>query len=313
MNWQPYASIETLKQKAKLLKIIRDFFESKKIYEVETPALAPHAVTDAYLDNIKANLSHHSLKQAYLQTSPEYFMKRLLAAGSGDIYQITKAFRDEESGAFHNPEFSMLEWYRIDFNHHDLMDEVAQLLQLVLKTKKANKVSYQSLFLNHLNICPFESSLEDMANVLKAHNIELGSDLNSRDEWLFLLLSHLIEPKLGFDAPVIIYDFPVSQANLAKLNDAKDRACRFEVYVKGIELANGFWELTDALEQQSRFKKDNELRLLLGKTSVNVDKPFLAALKSGLPNCAGVALGLDRLFMLALGQKNIQSVMAFPM
>lgn len=342
-NWQPTASIENLKKRAEITHTIRAFFYAKNITEVETPILNSHAVTDAYLDSLKLNFN--DTQTGYLHTSPEYCMKRLLAAGLGNCYQITKAFRNHEQGKQHHTEFSLLEWYRLGFNHHDLMTEMNELLQLILNTKNANKISYQNLFENYLSINPHTASIKNLQNIAKENNLlnTLGEHHNTKpehkDDWLMLLLSALIEPKLGFNnTPVFIYDYPASQAALAKIaqprfspdqveqaklspsssalikgpkNNITPVAERFEVYINGIELANGFHELQDYPEQKARFEKDLELRKSLSKFIPEIDRNFLAALEHGLPNCSGVALGIDRLISLALETESIKEVMSF--
>ena len=317
--WQPTASIENLKKRAEIIHNIRAFFYARNITEIETPILNPYTVTDAYLDSLKVRFNHH--QTGYLHTSPEYCMKRLLAAGLGDCYQICKTFRDHEQGRQHNTEFSLLEWYRLNFDHHELMTEMNAFLQAILKTNPAEKICYQNLFTNYLNINPHTASIKTLQNIAKRYGLleTLGESHNTKphhkDDWLMLLLSELIEPKLGFhNTPVFIYDYPASQAALAKvtdLNDTTQVGSRFEVYMNGIELANGFHELQDHTEQKARFEKDLVLRKFLNKPSLAIDKNFLSALQHGLPNCAGVALGIDRLISLALGEKSIKEVISF--
>lgn len=306
MNWQPSATIVALKNRATILRILRDFFYQRHITEVETPLLCAAGTTDAYLDSITATINNQT---RYLQTSPEYAMKRLLAAGIGDCYQICKAFRCDESGRYHNPEFTMLEWYRLNFNHHQLMNDMDELLQLILKCPPAQRISYQQLFMDHLNIDPHFASIEELKEIAPDLCEALNATTDTKDDYLMLLLSHLIEPKIGFDRPCFIYDFPASQAALAKIHDGVGE--RFEVYVNGIELANGFHELQNSDEQRRRFLSDNEKRKQLGKLEVPIDQRLLEALQHGLPACAGVALGIDRLIMLALQQQNLNDVLSF--
>lgn len=307
MNWQPSATVDALRKRADILRTLRDFFYQRHITEVETPLLCVAGTTDAYLDSITATINHEI---RYLQTSPEYAMKRLLAAGIGDCYQICKAFRCDESGRYHNPEFTMLEWYRLDFDHHQLMNDMDDLLQTILKCLPAKRISYQQLFLEHLNINPHAASIEDLKKIAPELCEALNVETDTKDDYLMLLLSHLIEPKIGFDRPCFIYDYPASQAALAKVRD-NAFAERFEVYVNGIELANGFHELQSADEQRKRFLHDNEKRKQLNKPEVPIDQRLLEALKHGLPACAGVALGVDRLIMLALKKNNLQAVLSF--
>jgi len=310
MTWQPLASTENLKQRASILRSLREFFYQRNVVEVETPLLCSTGVTDPYLDCMKVDFNH---RIGYLQTSPEYAMKRLLAAGMGDCYQICKAFRCDESGKYHNPEFTMLEWYRLDYNHHRLMDDMDELLQLTLKCPPAQRISYQQLFLDFLNIDPHLASIENLKNIANEKAPSIASTLNAatdtKDDWLMLLLAELIEPKIGFDRPCFIYDYPATQSSLSKISD--DVAQRFEVYVNGIELANGFHELQSSEEQHKRFLDDNEKRRQLNKFIMPIDQRLLTALKHGLPSCAGVALGIDRLVMLALKQTALQEIISF--
>lgn len=314
-TWQPSASIENLKLRARILKQIRDFFVARDVLEVETPLMCHTSVTDPFIQSIpayfQANPSAKEIRY-YLQTSPEYAMKRLLAAGSGAIYQITKAFRQGEVGRFHNPEFTMMEWYRPGFDHHLLMDEMDELLQLVLKTPPAERKSYADLFLTYLQINPHQASVEELTICAQKNNLHIEADITDKDTWLNLLMSHCIEPQLGQKSPCFIYDFPASQAALARIQPGNPPvASRFEVYYKGTELANGFHELQDASEQRKRFEKNLAERKQLELNELPIDELFLAGLQHGLPDCAGVALGIDRLIMLATEQQHIADVISF--
>lgn len=315
-NWQPSATIQALKSRASLLNQIRQFFETKQVLEVETQLLASAPVTDPHLTNFETQFdSPLSPEQQtlYLQTSPEYAMKRLLAAGSGCIYQICKAFRNEEAGRFHNPEFTMLEWYRVGFDHWQLMDEVNELMQTVLGCDKAQQISYQKAFIDHLDIDPLSASIDMIKEVCNDKGFaNITSSEDNKDTLLQLLFSHCIEPVFAQDSPCLVYHFPASQSALAKISESDPRVAeRFELYYKGIELANGFNELSDANEQARRFASDNQQRTSLGKQQVPIDQSFLSALQSGLPACAGVALGLDRLLMLKNQCDKISQVIAF--
>ncbi|MDG2676742.1 elongation factor P--(R)-beta-lysine ligase, partial [Vibrio parahaemolyticus] len=243
-NWQPTASIEQLRQRATLIAAIRQFFAERQVMEVDTPAMSHATVTDIHLHTFQTEFvgpGYADGSKLFFMTSPEFHMKRLLAAGSGCIYQINKAFRNEENGRYHNPEFTMLEWYRVGFDHHKLMDEMDDLLQLVLKCGAAQRMTYQQAFIDVLGVCPLEGSMTE----LKAAASKLGlSDIaepeEDRDTLLQLLFSVGVENKIGQDVPAFVYDFPASQAALAKINPQDHRvADRFEVYFKGIELANG--------------------------------------------------------------------------
>ncbi|MFW8650400.1 elongation factor P--(R)-beta-lysine ligase [Vibrio diabolicus] len=316
-NWQPTASIDQLRQRATLIASIRQFFADRQVMEVDTPAMSHATVTDIHLHTFQTEFvgpGYADGSKLFFMTSPEFHMKRLLAAGSGCIYQINKAFRNEENGRYHNPEFTMLEWYRVGFDHHKLMDEMDDLLQLVLKCGAAQRMTYQQAFIDVLGVCPLEGSMME----LKAAASKLGlSDIaepeEDRDTLLQLLFSVGVEHKIGQDVPAFVYDFPASQAALAKINPQDHRvADRFEVYFKGIELANGFHELDNPKEQLARFEQDNAKRLDMGLKPQPIDYHLISALEAGLPDCAGVALGIDRLIMLALGCDHIDQVTAFP-
>jgi elongation factor P--(R)-beta-lysine ligase len=316
-NWQPSACLESLRKRAQLIGRIRQFFADKQVLEVETPMMSQATVTDIHLQTFKSQFvgpGYAKGLDVYLMTSPEFHMKRLLAAGSGSIFQMTKSFRNEESGRHHNPEFSMLEWYRVGFDHHDLMDEMDELLHLVLGSHPAQRMSYQEAFQTVLGFCPLEASLAYLRAMASEHGFaDIAKDETNRDTLLQLLFSMLIEPQIGQQVPAFVYHFPASQAALAKINQQDPRvADRFEVYFKGIELANGFHELDDENEQRRRFEHDNQLRVEIGLSSQPIDTHLLSALNAGLPACAGVALGIDRLIMLALDLESIDQVIAFP-
>lgn len=310
LNWQPSASLEHIRKRAHLMGRIRAFFNEKGYLEVETPIMARYGVSDVYLSNIKATFRGQSYS---LQTSPEYHMKRLLAAGSGSIFQLARVFRDDEWGRWHNPEFTLLEWYKLDACHHDLMDEVDTFLQHILNTQPMVRKTYQQAFIETCNLDPFNASVTDMKSFLSTVDLDnvLPTDETDRDQYLFLLMSHVVEPCLGrnYSMPVAVYHFPESQASLAKVTDGV--AERFEVYYCGVELANGFHELTDSAAQRERFQKDNQQRRMKGYPTSEPDEYLLRALQHGLPTCSGVALGVDRLIALALEQSTIGKVMAF--
>lgn len=287
--------------------------------EVETQLCASAPTPDPTL----ASLRTHYLgplypggKTLYLQTSPEFAMKRLLAAGSGPIYQICKAFRNGEAGRWHNPEFTILEWYRPGWDHHGLMSEVAALAQRILGADRpVEKHSYGDLFAQYLGLDPHAADSRE----LRACALEQGLagvdalDLTAGD-WLDLLLTQCIEPRLGREGLCFVYDYPATKASLARIRaDSPPVAERFELYVQGIELANGFHELTDAQEQRRRFAQESDSRRRAGQEVPPLDEHFLAALEAGLPSCSGVALGVDRLLMLALGRQRIDEVIAFPL
>lgn len=305
MSWQPSASLESLKCRAQLNAYVREFFRIRDVMEVETPALSKAAVDDANLQPVIAQACATTM---YLHTSPEYPMKRLLAAGSGDIYQICKVFRDGEVGRRHNPEFTMLEYYRLGFDLKTLMDEVAYLVGDFLQIQRRIDLSYAQALQQYAQLDVFEADDE----TLRARVTEfVGDDLTlSRDECLDIIMSHVVEPNLPKDAMVFIFNYPASQAALAQTfeidNDFK-LAKRFELYVNGFELANGYQELTDVLEQKTRFanqaQRFEQIRPL--------DENFLQALAQGLPDCSGVAIGLDRILMLKQNTNDINDVLSF--
>lgn len=317
MDWRPGADLNALQARAAMLASIRSFFADAGVMEVETPSLAAAAGTDPAIAPLHSRFTgpgHAHGLPLYLQTSPEYHMKRLLAAGSGAIYQMAKAFRDGEVGSRHNPEFTLLEWYRPGMDHHALMQEVATLVLRVLgRDLPVVKRSYQSLFQARFGIDPLAADGAALQAVAIAAAVP-GADrlVLERDGWLDLLLTQGIEAELGRDELTFVTDYPASQAVLARLNPDDPRtAARFELYVDGLELANGFWELVEAGEQRARFEADRTRRRQEGLPDIPLDERFLAALEAGLPNCAGVALGLDRLLMCLLGATQLDQVMAF--
>lgn len=312
--WQPSAAQAALESRAQQLAYVRGFFAQRGVLEVETPVLGQCGVTDPNLDGVQAEVTAGARAGGWLQTSPEYHMKRLLAAGSGAIYQVARVFRNGELGRRHNPEFSMLEWYRTGFDDRDLMAEVADLVCGWLGCERPDTVTYRDALVEWAGIDPFRVSDREL---LRRCEQWLGpeqlADLG-RDGCLDLLMSFAVEPNLGWQRPVFITGYPASQASLARVSTAGGvtTAHRFELYIQGLELCNGYWELTDAREQRERFEADNRRRVALGKPEMPVDEAFLAALDQGLPECSGVALGLDRLLMLKTGAQDIGEVLAFP-
>jgi lysyl-tRNA synthetase class 2 len=311
--WQPSATIDALRRRAGIINRIREFFAERGVLEVDTPSLSHAAVSDPFLHPFATEYVPEGGGQAamlYLHTSPEYPMKRLLAAGSGAIWQLCKVYRNGEIGRRHNPEFSMLEWYRPGFDHHQLMDEVDALVRAVLAGESARRVTYAAVFAEHTGLDIHQCSDADLQS-LAAARCGFQGEL-SRDGYLNLLFSECVEPRL--QAPTLVYAFPASQAALARVVEGDDRvpsAARFEMFVKGMELANGYFELTDADEQLRRFEADQAQREALGIAALPIDMPLVDALRSGMPSCAGVALGVDRLVMLALGASTIGEVIAF--
>ena len=319
-NWRPATSFEVLKTRARMLQGIRAFFAEQNVLEVETPSMAKSSITDPHLHSFQTRFAGQNL---YLQTSPEFFMKRLLAAGSGDIYQLARVFRDEESGSRHNPEFTLLEWYRLGLDHHQLMDEIEQLLlwlvnQLVVEVNAADvrRLSYQQAFVETVGIDPLACDLELLQQRAAQLGIEIpvGMDMDDMDMWLDWLISQAVAPAFAKDRFTFIYDYPASQAALARISEQDSRvAHRFELFYGELELANGFYELTDALEQRNRFQQENRIRLAKGLAEIPLDEHLLTALEQGMPECSGVAIGLDRLLMVLLGKSHISEVLAFPM
>jgi elongation factor P--(R)-beta-lysine ligase len=309
--WQPGASVEILHRRAELYARIRSFFAQRDILEVETPILGSCCAPENGIDPFVTHYNGSDSRPLYLQSSPELAMKRLLAAGCGAIFQLTKAFRNGEAGRWHNPEFSILEWYRIDFNQDLLMDEVESFLCEVADFPHACRCSYRQLFQQTLQFDPLDIPLAKL-RALVYQKIAYCADHTDRDTCLQLLSSHCIEPSLGFDAPMMVYDFPASQAALARINpDDPQVAGRFEVYFKGVELANAFHELTDPVEQRRRFEEEIFKKNQEDMIYSPLDERFLAALEAGLPNCAGVAIGIDRLLMLLTNSKTLDEVLTF--
>ena len=320
MPSQSSLSWENAKARAVIITKIRHFFACRSIIEVETPLLSHGTTTDVHLESFSSHYnflddsSDSCSSLMYLQTSPEFAMKRLLASGYGCIYQICKAFRHEGYGRHHNPEFTMLEWYRVGFNHFDLMAEVSELLIAILDCQPCIKISYQEVYIKHLNIDPLDTSLDELITLIKCRkkSSKWLEDETDIDILLQFIFSEMIEPHIGLEAPYLIYNFPSSQASLAKISTIDTRVAeRFECYYQGIELVNGFNELTDAKQQQLRFINDNDLRATKNLPLKPIDNNFIDALSEGLPDCAGVALGIDRLVMLALNEKHINCVLSF--
>ncbi len=308
-NWQPSASIQHLHFRAQLMRKIRVFFENRNYLEVETPILSRFGITDVYIQQFKTQCLNQPY---YLQTSPEYPMKRLLAAKSGPIFQLARVFRDEELGRWHNPEFTLLEWYKLHVDHHGLMHEVDEFLQQMLACPSIVKKTYQSVFETQCGINPHEVSIPELKQVLVENHLTgiLPEAETDPDQYLFLLMIHVIEPALSnLPYPVAVFDFPPSQAALSRI--IHGRAARFEVYFQGVELANGFYELSDPKEQAERFERDRQKRLAKGLVSGTVDNYLLEALNHGLPPCSGVALGVDRMIALAAHENRLSPILAF--
>ncbi|MFW1954243.1 EF-P lysine aminoacylase EpmA [Acinetobacter guillouiae] len=318
IDFKPTCDIQALKARAKLYRQIRQFFIERDVLEVETPILSQAGVTDVHLASVQAQRHVHGKKQThYLQTSPEFAMKRLLASGCGAIYQICKVFRDDEHGRKHNSEFTMLEWYRPQFSLKDLMLEVTDLLNVVLAERfgevRPTVLSYKHAFIDRLDLNPLQATLQQLKDA--AHRVGLNLDLgDDRLAYIDLLFSHMVEPSLGFDTPVFLTDFPPELASLAKTKldeDGELVAARFELYIEGLELANAYDELIDAEVLRSRFQADNTEREKLGLHVMPIDEYLLAALPN-MSECAGIALGIDRLLMVVMNQMKLEKVITFP-
>jgi len=315
-NWQPNISLQVLKARAELLSLARVFFQKINCLEVETPTLSGSTTSDP---NIESFSTRQHQQTYYLHTSPEFPMKRLLAAGSGAIYQICKVFRQGEAGRYHNPEFTMIEWYQPGLNYHALMQQVdefvAYLLNDVFSLKNTIHISYKDAFEKYVQVNPFVATNNELLEVLKKHKIEFYNNEQSldKDALLDLIISQLIQTQLPANTPVFIFDYPASQAALAKIRqqDSYQVAERFELFINGVELANGYQELLDASEQQQRFEAENKKRTTAGLKTIPIDQHLIAALASGIPMVSGVAMGFDRLLMLAMQKESINEVIAF--
>lgn len=311
-DWEPTAAIATLEVRAAMLRAARDYFAATRALEVETPTLCSSGVTDVHLTSIAAQACG---QRRYLHTSPEYAMKRLLAAGCGDIWQICRVYRDGESGRWHNPEFTLIEWYRVGMDHHALMSDVERLISTMLPSSRhfdrAERLSYREAMQLHAGVDAFEDPTAVLIARLDSAGIDVPASIREdRDACLDLIMATLVGPRLGRERLTFVYDYPASQASLARIHGAV--AARFEAYLDGIELANGFHELGTASEQRARFQADLAQRERRGFAPMPVDERLLRALEHGLPDCSGVALGFDRLVMCAIGAKHIDEVIAFP-
>jgi lysyl-tRNA synthetase class 2 len=342
-DYLPTASLETLQQRSQLLQTTRAFFQDRNYWEVETPLLSRDCVVDAYIDPFttewqpeEGQSSHNSVRQAavrYLQTSPEFAMKRLLTAGADQIYQITHAFRQAERGTMHNPEFCMLEWYRRGETHHDQMTFVEALVRALyqraseisdqsqrvsLPVEPFVRLSYEDAFQKYAGLSALNATAEEFAQVAESRQISIPSGFETADRlsWQNLLLVELVEPELQKLGAVFVYDYPPEQSALARIHSIGESAQavseRFELYLQGVEICNGYHELTDAAELRSRIAQQSELRKQDQRPALPGESYLLNAMEAGLPECAGTALGLDRLFMLALGKQKLQDVIAFP-
>ncbi|MDG4812308.1 EF-P lysine aminoacylase EpmA [Hydrogenovibrio sp. 3SP14C1] len=319
MTWQPTASIEQLKKRSQWLKDLRAFFYARSVMEVDTPILSSAATPDLHLRSLKTSVQVPGIKDKqpyFLHTSPEYPMKRLLCAGSGDIFYLGKVFRDGDLSARHQVEFTLLEWYRLGFDLTEIMAETATLIQLVIGPKPTQMLSYEQAFRQYAGVSSIHvATAEECRQCLARHQIPevIGVDKDDKVLWEQLILTEVIEPLLGQNAITYLFHYPARDAALAEISKENPQvALRFEVFVEGMELANGYQELQDSDGYRDRFEASLSDRIAHGAEPVPVDNYLLDALKEkGLPECSGVALGVDRLFMLAAKHKNIESVIPF--
>ena len=328
-DWQPTAAVSALRHRALMLARLRQFFAARGVLEVETPVLSAAAVSDPQIESLSTRIAGVA-HPFYLSTSPEFPMKRLLAAGSGDIYQVCKVFRDAERGRWHNPEFTMAEWYRLGLDEAALMTEVeglvAELLAPYRRLEPAERLTYAQALRRHAGVDAHADSEATLERAAAVHGVVLqpGGDPAAcgtpggaaaaidRDAKLDLLMGLIVGPKLGIERPCFICDYPASQASLARLKPGSPAvAARFELYIDGIELANGFHELANPDDQRTRFTRDLATRRARGQVQPPVDERLLAALRAGIPDCAGVALGFDRVVAIALGAAGLAEAMAF--
>ncbi len=319
-DFRPAASWENLRLRAQLLERVREFFRRHDFLEVETPILSADTVVDRHLDPFSVALDDEPAgsgagRRLWLQTSPEFCMKRLLAAGGQAIYQITRAFRQGEFGPLHNPEFTMVEWYRVGDGMAEGIGLLSDLCEALLARGPAERISYRQAFEHHAGVDPHTADTQALAEAAEKHGVDVPASLgeDDRDGWLDLLLAERVGPGLGHQRPVIVYDYPASQAALARVRPGDPPlAERFELFVSGIELANGYHELVDAAHLRRRSEANNAVRQTDGKSALPEQSRLLAAMEAGLPDCTGAALGFDRVVMLAAGAKSLDEVMAFP-
>ncbi|MDE2348708.1 MAG: EF-P lysine aminoacylase GenX [Gammaproteobacteria bacterium] len=314
-DWRPTAPAAALRARAAMLAGAREFFGERGVLEVDTPILGAGGTTDPQIDSLSTRIRGFAAP-FYLGTSPEFAMKRLIAAGSGDIYQICKVFRDDEHGRWHNPEFTMIEWYRLGYDDAALMGEVEEIVARMLAPHRrlaaAERLGYAAAIHRHAGVDADRADLEALRGAAAANGVHCDAELD-RDGALDLLMGLVVGPRLGRDRPTFICDYPASQASLARLKPGNPPvAARFEFYLDGIELANGFHELSNAAEQRARFEADLATRRARGRELPALDERLIAALAAGLPDCAGVALGFDRLAAIAVGAGGLAGAMAFP-
>lgn len=315
-DFEPTANWQRLRLRAELLARTRAFFARHAFTEVETPLLSADTVVDRFLEPVGVDLQAGSggPRRMWLQTSPEFGMKRLMAAGGTAIYQITRAFRAGESGPLHNPEFTIVEWYRRGDSMQAGMELLSRLSESLLGLGSAERVSYAEAFRAHVGIDPLTAEVAQLADIARRRGLNPSESFATadRDQWLNLLLAELVEPHLGKSRPTILYHYPASQAALAQVCGSPAVAERFELYVRGVELANGYHELNDPNVLRERSRAANAQRAAEGHAVLPEESRLLAAMEYGLPDCTGVALGFDRVAMLAAGAENLAEVLAFP-
>ena len=310
------ALLHALQQRAALNALVRRFFAEREVLEVETPILSVAGNSEPNIDSFHTDFSGHvdaGGRRRWLRTSPEYPLKRLLAAGVGDCYELGRVFRNGEAGGRHNPEFTMLEWYRVGWDHHRLIEETAaligQALALVGRSATLHVLTYRELFQQHAGVDPFDDSEATLRAALG--DVQIDPVGLTRDDWLDLLMTHRIQPRFDDAVMTVVHDWPASQAALARIRaGTPPLAERFELYLGAVELANGYHELNDAAEQRARFLRDLQRRHERGQLQPMLDEALLAALPA-LPACAGVAVGIDRLLMAMRGTPRIADVLAF--
>ena len=318
-DWRPTATPEALRRRAAMLAELRAFFAERDVLEVETPLLSAETTLDLHLDSLGSEVEAPGVpsRRMYLQTSPELAMKRLLAASSGSIYQVCKAFRGGERGRWHNPEFTILEWYRVGWDHHRLMREVVALIETLLtgsrRLEAAVYASYADLLRQHAGVDPHDAPTRTLRQTVERSPAHQNADGLDRDDLLSRLFVERVEPRLASNRVTVVFDYPASQAAMARLNAGDPRTAeRFEAFVGDIELANGYGELSDPAEQRQRLERDLARRRKEGRPLPPMPSRFLAALEAGLPRCSGVALGFDRLLGLDLEARKIGELIAFP-
>ncbi|MGZ8195173.1 MAG: EF-P lysine aminoacylase EpmA [Methylosarcina sp.] len=319
-EWQPSCSMELMRSRARMLRSIRDYFLEQSVLEVETPLLGQAIGTDPQLAYFSTEFNWLPRQQTlFLQTSPEFAMKRLLAGSSGSIYQICKSFRNGEAGRFHNPEFTLLEWYRVGFDLSRLMDDCEALIQILFRDRRPLKptlrISYQDIFQRYTDLNPLQFSYEDYCAYAQHNGLFEAAGICGHDHpvWLDFLFSHKVQPHLGENALCMVYGYPACQSSLARVNELNPQTVdRVELFIDGVELGNGYYELTHAEEQDRRFNEELAIRRKRKLPIAVKDARLIAAMKAGLPECSGMAIGLDRLLMVLLHKTSIDDVLCFP-